>query len=71
MKHEKAMMADVDFPTVASQASAYDMVFVLRQTRPINPKVYAEMTPINVISTDAGIIADGALPNATTPVVFG
>mmetsp|Transcript_57359 Transcript_57359/g.139940 ORF Transcript_57359/g.139940 Transcript_57359/m.139940 type:complete len:337 (+) Transcript_57359:680-1690(+) len=67
MKHEKAMMNDVDFPTVASQASAYDIVFVLRQTRPINPKVYAEMTPINVMSTDAGIIADGALPNATTP----
>jgi len=29
--------------------------------------VYAEITPIRAINIVAGIIADGALPNATTP----
>ena len=68
MKHENAIMNEVFFPTVSSQASAYDIVFVIWQTRPISPKVYAEMTPINAIKIVDGITADGAFPKAATPV---
>jgi hypothetical protein len=67
IKHENAMIQEVDFPTEASQASAYDMVLVAFDTLPIRAKVYAEITPITAIKATAGIIAEGALPKATTP----
>ena len=61
------MINDDFFPTVSSQASEYDMVFVAWQTRPIKPNVYAEITPIKVMRMVDGITADGALPNTATP----
>ena len=67
MKHENAMINDDFFPTVSSQASEYDMVFVVWQTRPIKPNVYAEIAPIKVMRTVDGITADGAFPNTATP----
>lgn len=57
----------VDLPTVASQASAYELVLVDRQTRPINPNVYAEMTPMTAMIAVAGIMAEGEFPNVATP----
>lgn len=72
MKQENAIIQDVDFPTETSQASAYDMVLVDFETRPMRAKVYAEMTPMTAIKMVAGIIAEGAFPKATTPALsFG
>jgi hypothetical protein len=68
IKHENAIIQEVDFPTETSQASAYDMVLVDFETLPIRAKVYAEMTPMTAIKMTAGIMAEGAFPKATTPV---
>lgn len=63
------MMNDDFFPTAASQASEYDIVFVAWQTRPIKPNVYAEIAPITVMRIVDGTTADGALPKTATPGV--
>ena len=64
-------MMKLDFlPTVSSHASEYDIVLVAWQTRPINPKVYAEMIPMMAIKTAAGTTAEGAFPKAAIPVTF-
>lgn len=67
MKQEKAMMADVDFPTVASHASEYDRVLVALDTLPMSPNVYADMMPMTAMRMVAGIMAEGAFPNIATP----